>query len=174
MPIYNIEGNLLDSDCIAIAHQANCMSTMGSGIAGQIAKHPIYRMAYVADQRCNLQPQHRLGNFTYAYVRNNTQVIANLYGQLGYGRKPGVVYTKYKALANALHGLILSLMNKDIWPSRRNPEERLSLGLPCRIGCTHGGGDWDRVSGILNYFVERYDFDLYLYNFEEYSEGVDY
>lgn len=120
----------------AIAHQANCFNTMKSGIAPLIAAY--CPEAYEADQKTEKGNKSKLGTFTYGFSSNGVMVW-NLYGQYNYGRVPGVVYTNYDALFQALSKMGAWLYNSS------GPN---TIGLP-KLGCGLAGGDWQVVEQII-------------------------
>lgn len=149
--IYTVEGNLLTSDCNIIAHQANCFNVMGSGVAKQIRS--MYPEAYIADRDFPLPPEKRLGHCSYVQSSNKV-VIFNLYGQYSYGR--GRSHTDIRALNSALLYMLEIL-------DANNVPKNAKIGLPNKIGCVRGGGDWSTVYKMLEeIFMDR---DLYLYNY---------
>ncbi|UOE58140.1 SLOG family protein [Cytobacillus oceanisediminis] len=156
-PITSLEGNLLTSDCDVILHQANCFSTMGSGIAEQIKyKFP---QAYEADFKSIMRPEEKLGKYTSALVENNgkTIEIVNLYGQYNYGR--GAKQTDEQALRSALFQYL-----KDKQARRKLSE--LKIGIPDQIGCVRGGGDWDEVKKIFADAISHFNVSIYAYKFK--------
>lgn len=149
MIIDNI-GNLLDSDCTVIMHQCNCFSTMGAGLAKQIARK--YPQALIADKKLPVTPEQKLGNFSYAIVGKTT--IVNLYGQYRYGRDKR--HTDYKAFESALSGFLKhAKLDKRIDLSK--------VGMPYKIGCGLAGGDWRTIVNIVNRISKSTGVDINFY-----------
>jgi O-acetyl-ADP-ribose deacetylase (regulator of RNase III) len=149
-----VNGNLLDATENIIGHQVNCQATMASGIAKQIrARYPTVYDKYVEASN-KLHPVERLGTCQIVKVDNN-KYVANLFGQLYYGREKNVVYTNYIALEAALSQL------KGLAET-----QGLSVALPWRIGCGLANGNWDDIvyPMLHNIFL---DYDLTLYKMEE-------
>lgn len=150
-----INGDLLYSNCNIIAHQANCFSTMGAGIAKQIKK--MYPEVYKADKNFPFKPNERLGKYSYALTHDG-RLVYNLYGQFGFKER---VNTKKEALQQALIGMmeniILQTQGKNI---------PIKVGLPNKIGCGLGGGDWSEILPIIEAVSKRYNIPIYLYNKE--------
>lgn len=146
----NEKGDLLESDCTTIMHQANCFKTMGAGIAKSIAEK--YPEAYLADKSLPLSPTQRLGKFSYAKAKDRKTVV-NLYGQHGYGQG---IQTDYDSLESAIHQFFTKA-RKD---SSVNLEK---VGVPYKIGCGLAGGDWDIVKSILNRQSELHKVTIYIY-----------
>lgn len=144
-----VNGDLLDATEDIIGHQVNCQGVMGSGVARLIRnKYPqVYRqyMGYCRFARA----ESILGHCQIWYQGN--RLVANLFGQLNYGRDKSVVYTDYIALGNALVSLhrIAKSGNK-------------SVALPYNIGCGLANGDWDGVVyPLLEEIFKDYNLTLY-------------
>ena len=148
--LYNKKGDLLDSDCTVIMHQANCFKTMGAGIAKSIAEK--YPEAYLADKSLPLSPAQRLGRFSYAKAKDG-KTIVNLYGQYGCGKG---IQTNYDKLESAIYQFFTKA-RKD---SSVNLEK---VGVPYKIGCGLAGGDWDIVKSILSRQSELHKITIYIY-----------
>ena len=148
--IYNINGDLLQSDCTVIAHQANCHSTMGAGIARAIAiKYP---KAESVDADSSMTPKEKFGKYTIA--KADKVHIVNLYGQYNMGRGR---HTNYKMLRDAL-GNFLNDASKNIIDV-----DTSKVGVPFGMGCGLGGGNWEVVKEILFELSELYKVDIYIY-----------
>jgi ribA/ribD-fused uncharacterized protein len=93
----DIVGNILDVKKGIICHQVNCMKVAGGGLAWQIRnKWPGWYTDYY-----NTRPA--LGR-CFLYDVQADLIVANLYGQYGFGGR-GVVWTDYIALAAAVREL---------------------------------------------------------------------
>lgn len=153
MSLIFVEGDLLDSDCTMILHQANCFSTMGAGIAKEIARR--YPSVYLADVNYKVPKGslNRLGHWSGAVVKNNTtgldQLVVNMYGQYGYGKG---LQTNYDALSWAL--------TRALWENRGSLGK---VGVPYNLGCGYAGGDWNIVSNILKDLSDVTGVDIYVY-----------
>jgi O-acetyl-ADP-ribose deacetylase (regulator of RNase III) len=158
-----IHGDLLQSDCTVIGHQTNCLSTMGSGIAKQIAA--MYPEAARADKQYPEQPKNRLGKCSYAVCSRpdgETVVIFNLYGQYDYGRQPARVYTNYDALRSALNQMMLTIAEME----KSGELTTVKIGLPYRIGAGLAKGDWNTIEKIIQEVSEQYGRTIYLYRLD--------
>lgn len=150
-----VRGNLLESDCTIIAHQANCFSTMGAGIAKSLrAKYP---EAYRADKEFPYTPSNRLGRCSRIWSTDRTKVLVNLYGQFRYGREKR--HTDYDAVRSALNEMFEGL--KTLRSNR--PDFPIKIGLPWHMGCANAGGDWNTVRSIIDECAEVHGFTVYLY-----------
>lgn len=150
--LYEVKGDLLESDCDAIAHCCNCFHTMGAGIARQIKS--AYPEAYWEDCKTKLGDINKLGNISY--VKVNGRYIFNLYGQYRYGRDRK--HLNESALRSALIKMKQTLsIQSDI------PFSRRKIGFP-KLGCNLAGGDWNVVKRIIEEVF--YDTDVYIYSLE--------
>lgn len=141
------EGNILDVTGGIICQQVNCRRVMGAGLAKQIAtKYPVVRDAF-------MEQEPALGLCTIVPVTASLKV-ANIYGQLDYGREPGVKYTKYTALKVGLQSL-------ESYASSRCP--RPLVHIPYGIGCGLAHGDWTVVSEIITDVFGPSDVQAYVY-----------
>jgi hypothetical protein len=97
--IYNIVGDLLKQDKVdIICHQTNCKGVMGAGIAFQIKRtYPEVFKKY--KEFCDEYENILLGRTLFVNC-NDGKVVANLFGQDGYGR--GFCQTDYVALEKAI------------------------------------------------------------------------
>lgn len=148
-------GNLLEAEENIIGHQTNCQGVMGSGIAKQIRdKYPNVYDMYI-DFCSDKRPRELLGKCQFAPIGEPdgnffvSKYIANLFGQLNYGRTKQR-YTDYDALRAALTRL-------------REVAEyyKFSVALPWNIGCGFANGDWDIVSRIIDEVFDGYEVTLY-------------
>ena len=147
MIIY-VKGNLLKSDCDVIAHGCNCFCTMGSGIARQIRQK--YPGAYQADLETINGDLKKLGAFSL--FKSEDFDIYNLYTQYKYGSDK--VHLVYAALELSLITMKYHLQ----WEYENYSE--LKIGFP-KIGCGLAGGDWEKVSKIIENVFS--DIDVYVY-----------
>lgn len=137
----------------AIAHQANCFNTMKSGIAPLIVAY--CPEAGEADQKTSRGDIAKLGTTSVGFADDNA-MIWNLYGQFHYGREPGVVYTNYHALEQAL-----THMGRWLYQSSGDN----SIGLP-KLGCGLAGGDWAIVEGLIKKTLVAYGHHVTIYEKE--------
>jgi len=128
-------GDLLASDCDVIAHGCNCFCTWGSGIARQmLVRHP---EAFEADLATEVSDVKKMGTFTQAM--SDGRRVFNLYTQFKYGiTEP---HLDYDALQRALVEMRSRLEQDGTLHTCR-------IGMP-KIGCGLAGGDWDRVTEII-------------------------
>lgn len=153
--IHIIQGDLLASDCTVIAHQCNCFSTMGAGIAKQIAEK--YPQALQADKNFPYPPEERLGKISIAYNDQQPLVIYNLYAQYRY--EPGKRHTDYAALKSALN-MMFANIRVNRYALFQFP---IKIGLPFGMGAGLAGGDWDIIYAIIDDMALKYETDVYLY-----------
>lgn len=150
-------GNVFESDCTIIMHQANCFTTMGSGIAKELKMR--YPEAYQADVDFPIPSgsEERLGNHSFAWSRDNTRLIVNLYGQHRYGRDRK--HTQEDKLLLAMDHAFSKLSALSL----RRPDLPIKVGMPYLIGCGLGGGDWSIVSEGIEQIASKYNVRVCLY-----------
>lgn len=120
-----------------IVHGCNCHHTMGAGIALQIKKE--FPQAYRADLRTALSDPAKLG--TYSCAQDGPLTIVNAYTQFDFGTdKPNV---DYDAIAKVFAQIAVDFSGRKI-------------GYP-RIGAGRAGGDWSRISAIIDKALEGQD-----------------
>lgn len=135
-----VKGNILDAEYGIIGHQVNCQLVMGAGLAKQIrAKYPKVFTEYV-EVMGMLKPEERLGKCQMVEVIPQRLLVANLFGQMYYGRNKR--YTDYNALSMALVAL-------KAWHVRNVGVKDFPIYLPHGIGCNLAGGDWEVVKGLI-------------------------
>jgi O-acetyl-ADP-ribose deacetylase (regulator of RNase III) len=149
--IHEINANLLEYPVDGIIHSANCFHTMGGGIARRIKDK--FPEAYEADLETICGDKEKLGTFSVAVLPSNFHIY-NLYGQynFGIGRQ-----TRYDALCDGLEKVELHARHNDL----------KSLGLPCRMGCVLGGGDYRIVRQIIEVVFVESPLELYICNYEK-------
>ncbi|MCY9737526.1 macro domain-containing protein [Paenibacillus alvei] len=138
MTIAHAYGDILNAREDIIGHQVNCQGVMGSGLAKQIKdKYPAAYIKY--KQVCyKFTPEKMLGCCQLVYDKESDKWIANLFGQLNYGREEQL-YTDYSALT----AYLWALKNEAI-------SRGLSVALPYNLGCGLANGDWNIVHQIID------------------------
>lgn len=144
-----VEGNILNATEDIIGHQVNCQGVMGAGLAKQIkAKYSDVYKEYSMYCDSHKRDRQQLMGQCYIIETDDNKYIANLFGQLDYGRNER--QTNYVALELALKKL------KDI-----AYEHNKSVALPYGIGCGLAGGNWSIAYGLIQYIFEDYEVTLY-------------
>ena len=135
MKIIYKKGDLLDSDCMLIAHGCNAQGVMGSGVAKAVrARYPI---AYELYHSHFLDKGLALGENISVGINGENKVIVNCITQEFYGRDSSRIYINYKAIKQCMYNINF-LYNLDY----------NCVALP-KIGAGLGGGDWDIISKII-------------------------
>lgn len=152
--IRHVVGNLFNGDVDIIAHQVNCQGIMGSGVAKQVRERfpNVFRYYRHMCERYQNKPE-LLGSAQFVSVKQPDGrhiTIANLFAQLTYGYDKRL-YTSYDALRASLRRL-----NQHAVATNSN-----RIGLPYKIGCDRGGGDWGVVYKII--CEELHDCDVTLF-----------
>jgi len=129
------KGDIFDVKTGIICQQVNCMGKMGSGLALAIRnKWPVVYQDYMkAYKNGQLVPGFVILS---AVDHRNELYVANLCGQLHYGRKGR--YTIYMAVEECLSKI--AAFNK----------ENLSVYIPYGMSCGLAGGDWSTVSDMIS------------------------
>jgi hypothetical protein len=119
-----INGNLLDSDCQYIAHQCNCHSLRGAGLASAIFK--AFPWADVYSNRSDRGNDAALfGSITvHGDLKRNLRYVINIYGQL----KPGKPSRGRESAASRLEAF-----GKAIDQIAELPELKSMLAPVCRV-----------------------------------------
>jgi O-acetyl-ADP-ribose deacetylase (regulator of RNase III) len=140
-----INGNLLDSDCLYIAHQCNCYSRRGAGLASAIFK--AFPWADVYSSRSERGNDTSLfGSITvHGDPKRKERYVVNIYGQL----KPGKPSPGRDSAASRLEAF-----GKALDQIAKLPELE-SIGFPYGIGCGLAGGDWNEYERFLEDFADR-------------------
>ena len=152
--IKEIRGNLLDlakdQQFDVIGHGANCLCTMGAGIAKFIAQE--FPEALEVDRETKRGDKTKLGTYTKVYIMEYNFSIVNLYTQFGFGTSKTTVEEgeRYEAIRKALQAFKLEFSGK-------------RMGLPL-IGAGLAGGNWDIIRKI--YFDELQNEDVTIVYFD--------
>lgn len=162
-----------NSEVDVIAHGCNCFNTMGSGIAPLIAK--AFPNAFIVDQNTTKGDREKLGRFTTSLNTGTNSsgtpyytFVYNLYSQYGYwGRNKGKMDLDYDALYHAL-----SEMSFDLTTAFGLSVKR--IGLP-KIGAGLAGGDWDKISKIIEQTLveDGHDVTIYVLDGSELPQSKD-
>lgn len=151
--IQEIDANLLDYPLQGIIHQANCMHTMGSGIARLIREK--YPEAYAADTASGAKgDSKRLGTFSVAHNVKEDKYIYNLYGQYNFGAMAR--FTSYDALDRGLRKIEADARDKHL----------STLGCPKLMGSDRGGASWRIVRAIIGDVFDESPIDFYVCFYE--------
>ena len=142
----------------AIAHQANCFCTMKSGIAPLIANQ--WKEVREADLGTVKGDAEKMGSFSVAETPDGH--VFNVYGQYHWSRGDSRYGTSYSHLNLGLCRVRWYLDDHKI----------SSIGLPL-IGCGLAGGDWGRVSRLIEEAFEGWDGTVTVYTLKP-IEGLDY
>jgi O-acetyl-ADP-ribose deacetylase (regulator of RNase III) len=130
-----------------IIHGCNCFHAMGGGIAKQLATK--YPQVLEADKQTEYGDPEKLGSYSVAYVEVNGHnfSVINLYTQFKWSYGSDVFeYDEFqlylKNTAHFLNGLPTSFFIP-----------KFRIGFP-QIGAGLAGGDWSRISKMIEKFSE--------------------
>lgn len=140
-----VVGDLFDTSANIIAHGVNCKGGFGSGIAlGVRTLYPNVRQDYI--KKFNTKGW-KLGQVQFVSIGDN-KYIANCATQYDYLPRD-VCHVNYIALRKCMEIVKLYAMTN-----------KFSIAAP-RIGAGLGGGDWNRISKILEEVFVNYDITIY-------------
>ena len=133
MPIVKeVKGDLIEMfknrEFTLIAHGANCLNTMGAGIALQLAEN--FPEVPQVDKEFPLPPLYRLGDYSVAQTEYGA--VLNFYTQL----KPGSNF-EYSALKSCLKKLSIEALKSDSY-------------IELTAGAGIGAGDWAIIKQLLD------------------------
>lgn len=156
-----VRGNILHTDKCIIVQQVNCKGVMGAGLAKQILfLYPQVKLAYQQFRQQHLQMNNPNEESLLGYVHfvqvEEKRVIANVFGQVGIkqSKDDQTVYTNEAAL---LHGINYI---KDVAIA-----QRVSVAIPCKIGCGLAGGSWPMIKKGIEAIFENTTVDVVFYEY---------
>lgn len=138
------DGDIFKQDDIdVIIHQCNCFNNMGKGIAVQVAK--LYPEAVEADNRTKPGDPNKMGTYTVGVGKDGRHIV-NMYSQYTYGLAAGrkKKHTDYEMMEKALREII-----EDYLPGYLLTGLPVIIGVPYKMGCDLGGGNWIVVNTLL-------------------------
>lgn len=161
--IQYIVGDLIEAlkhgEVDAIGHQTNCFHVMKSGIAPLIAR-AWYPTVTMADIKTPIADKNKMGTFSVAETGDG--LVYNIYGQYHFDRRQETYGTSYDHL-----GMGLRAVRSDL-----DSRKALKVGFPL-IGCGLAGGDWGRVSGLIEEAFKDFKGTVTVYTLRK-MEGLDY
>lgn len=139
-----------------ICHQVNCYGVMNAGVAKDICtRWPSVKSEYLKLCAYTATPKSRLGFVQYVIVNPDTQQkVANIFGQLDYGRDRTKRYTDYSAVEKAFCAI-----QKDC--------QGLSLAFPYGFGCGLANGDWN----LIRFLIEQHFGNMRVAIYDKYLGG---
>ena len=167
---YKIGDLLKNSSAMFLLHQVNCMGIMGGGIAYQIKlQNPQVNRDYI--YLCNGQKEvgELLGNVQILPIdkfnSSTPQYIVNCFGQKNISSITKM--TSYDALDECF----IAVKN---YCEIHYPEGCV-IGLPYKIGCGLGGGDWEIVEAIIRKnFARSKSIDVEIWVLPEFESEVPF
>lgn len=147
-----VHGDLLElareGDFDVIVHGCNCLCAMGAGIAKQIRDQ--CPGAYDADKATKKGDRDKLGTYSCAVVDGDhkSYTVVNAYTQYHWKGERKVL-ADYDAIQSVFAQIKADFAGQKI-------------GYP-KIGAGLAGGDWDRISSIINTELKGEDHTLVLY-----------
>lgn len=158
--VREVVGDLLKSEMDIIGHQTNCQGVMGSGIALSIKNlYPEIFQPYSSLCEKHYEGQGLMGRcqivsekgnimtLQSSQIKKDGQLIANLFGQNNFGSG---LQTQYVHLKTALVELRTFCKEHSLW-----------VGIPYKMGCDRGGGDWTIVQAMIEEVFANYPITIY-------------
>ena len=169
MIVYKIGDLLKDSSAMFLLHQVNCLGVMGHGIAAQIRKqNPQVNRDYI--YLCNGQKEvgELLGSVQILkkdiFDTLNPQYIVNCFGQKNVSTVTKM--TSYDALDECFSAL--KSYCKAQYP------KGCTIGLPYKIGCGLGGGDWTIVKAIIDKNFAKSNINVEIWALPQFKNEVTF
>ena len=153
-----VKGNLITLALIGefdvIAHGCNCFSTMGAGIAPQMAKEFGCDM-YPMELQWPGNPITKLGNIDHqgGNTAGRQLFVVNAYTQFSYGRN----HADGVAKPVDYHAILMCFKKMNhVFKGKH-------IGLP-QIGCGLAGGDWKVVKYLIKKYLSDCDVTVVMYD----------
>lgn len=158
--------SLLKGDLDIYGHQTNCLGYMGKGIALEIKKqYPLVYKTY--KEICNkTSDKEKLlgrtllidsnGNIVNKEINDySNKIIANIFGQNNIKCKSNNYskQTQEESVKKALIELKEFAKENYLW-----------IGIPYKMGCMNGGGNWKSILNIIQEVFVDYPITIYKYN----------
>jgi O-acetyl-ADP-ribose deacetylase (regulator of RNase III) len=136
-----------------IVHGCNCFHAMGGGLAKQLADR--YPIVEEADKQTEFGDRNKLGTGRLVSVKSKTSDIwfsvFNVYTQYYWSHKKDVF--EYDAFQKFLDYQTESIIRSEQLTKEFNLS-KLRIGFP-QIGAGLAGGDWNRISKMIEKFSEE-------------------
>ena len=138
-----------------IVHGCNCFHAMGAGIARQLADR--YPIVEETDRQTVFGDRDKLGTSSQVIVKSKTSnhhfMVKNAYTQYYWSHGKDVF--EYDAFQKFLN-YTAELIAQSYTPKEGFlvPEKRYRYGFPM-IGAGLAGGDWNRISKMIEQFAEN-------------------
>ncbi len=154
--IHKRTGCVLDSDSTIIAHQTNCFKRNDIGFFKKLSeRHPL---AAKIDELYLLEPEDRLGTYSFSYIPETPLIIFNLYGQYTFGSGRN---TDYKELSHALEGMFKHIAHlpyqvKEVLGS-------IKIGVPSYLG-VETPSSWGKIYNLLDFYSREFKLNIHMYD----------
>ena len=137
-----------------IIHGCNCFHAMGGGIAKQLADR--YPIVEETDRQTEFGDRNKLGTSSRVIVKSKTSnhlfIVINAYTQYSFSiRKDVFEYDAFQKFLNYTAELIAQSYSPK--EGFLVPQKRYRYGFPM-IGAGLAGGDWNRISKMIEKFAE--------------------
>ena len=150
--VYEVKGNLLESECQYICHQVNCQGKMNSGVAKAIREKWIEVYHLYMERFRDGNSVRFLGTIQDIQTFDGPHVI-NMFSQEHYGYDSRR-YTSYDAFWSCLGKI------------REEVPEGSSIAFPDHIGSCRGGANWNVIKTMITEVLGN-DYEVYIYKLED-------
>lgn len=139
-------GDLFSTDCPIIVHGCNAQGVMGSGVARVVKQK--YPTAYADYRAAYDEAGLVLGKVYWSeQPSDDGKIIGNAITQVGYGRSG--VHVDYAAITDVFTEVRNFVLSHD-WDIDDGP----LVAIP-KIGAGLGGGDWGKISELINNAIDQ-------------------
>lgn len=148
------DGDLLTAKTDIIAHQVNCIGAFNSGVAACI-RNKFISVFFEYKTLCySKSPNDLLGTIQVCKV-NDTQEIANLFGQRSFGYE-NKRYTSYDGIYDALIKLKEYMVSNN----------KTSVAFPFKMSSDRGGADWNVIEAMIDSVFKDSDISIEIWKYE--------
>lgn len=148
------DGDLLTAKTDIIAHQVNCIGAFNSGVAACI-RNKFISVFFEYKVLCySKSPNDLLGIIQVCKV-NDTQEIANLFGQRSFGYE-NKRYTSYDGIYDALIKLKEYMVSNN----------KTSVAFPFKMSSDRGGADWNVIEAMIDSAFKDSDISIEIWKYE--------
>jgi ATP-dependent DNA helicase PIF1 len=160
--IQYINGNILTATEDLIAHQCNCQTTTGMGLAKAIFDRYPYSNTY--RQRLVTRTHGTPGTIHVYGDGENERYVCNMYAQNSPHNRDETSHCRERWFMDCLNKMQLLKYSHDI----------KSIAFPYKIGCGLAGGNWNKYTDMLEGFaneVAQHGVKVVVYEYTEHNVG---
>lgn len=144
-----INGNILNSDSIFIAHQTNCVGEVAGGVAAAIFKKWPQSNDYAR------KTHGKFGTIKIHHVGQDKYVI-NMYSQYYPGGQNSYPNDNTVKRQFAFHTCLNQIIHEVADLCEQNEIKIPTISFPYLIGCGIAGGNWSHYLKLLENFEQKF------------------